>query len=250
MKIGRSNDVPPKLPVGMSPAIWLFHYEEHYPDAMNQDGSQLNPHDPQYQPRFKEGNEQEGFYSTVNSEIDAPELGRGGDFNTGGYNTYVSEVENGANLQQIMYHVNVADGHYHTYRVEWHTQLVPTNLTDDQVQPQGAYYYAIDSVSSPIQGFPVVKKADGKWYAHQGKSAIFYLDGHRVGKSVQKVSPVAARLTVGAWFPDWAGTPDWNDAKIYISDVTVVPYNEEGDVFFEPESFPINGLVPPNDRGC
>lgn len=248
MKIGRPKSNPQSAPVGLCPAIWTFHYEEHYAKSSDSTGSQLNPNDPLYQPRFKEGDATNGYYSTVNSEIDWPELGRNGNFNTALYNTYISEVRAGGNFKTVDYSslgINVLDGKYHKYRMEWSTKLTPTTLTDSQVVPYGAYYYATDSATSPYQGFPVVKKSDGIWYVYQGASATFYVDGIKVGTSTSKVSPVSARLNVGAWFPSWAGTPNWDETKIYISDITIYPKHDEGDVLYQPESYPNDGMVAP-----
>lgn len=245
MKIGNPKSAPTSPPTGMTPAIWFFHYEEHYPSPSDTTGSKINPLDPQFQPRYKEG-ASGSYYSTVNSEIDMPELGINSHYNTGGYTTYISEItDTHKDFNYSNFGINVMDGKYHTYRTVWHTALVPTALTDSQVIPRGAYYYAADSATSSIQGFPVIKKSDGVWYAYEGVSATFFVDGIQVGSITTNVSPVAARLTIGGWFPTWAGVPNWDVANLYISDVTLTSSHDEGDVLYQPESFPLDGLVPP-----
>lgn len=242
MKIGHTSDN--QIPAGLSPFIMLFHYEEHEAGPNNPRGEKLNPFDPIYQPRFKEKNRNGLYFSTVNIEIDAPELGRNGNFEVGSYNTYISTGAEGATIEQIQFPSSILDGKYHTYRLDWHTTLLPTMLRDDQVKPLGAYYYAYDSPTSPIQGFPVIKKADNKWYALVGSSVVYYLDGKKIGTNTKNIPAVAARLAIGGWFPSWAGTPNWSETKIYISEITITPYHEKGDIFYQPESFGMKGLVP------
>jgi hypothetical protein len=140
-------------PSGASVALWTFHYEEHYP-GMN--SSKLNSQDPQYQPRFREG-DQNSWYSTVNSEIDVAEIGYNGSYSQVGFNTWISDEDQGANIQKFDIE-NLADGKYHHYSMTWRTHLVATDLTDSQVKKNSAekYYYASDDANSTIQGFPVV----------------------------------------------------------------------------------------------
>lgn len=243
MKVGGTNDNPSKPPVGLVIAIFPFHYEEHFSGDNNPDGKSMNPLNPQYQPRFKE--KTDGlYYSTVNSEIDAPELGFEGDFSTGLFNTYINTSNSGIHAQKIKLPVNIFDGKYHTYRFDWHTELLKTDLNDSQVVPKGFYYYAYDHPESTIQGFPVIKKSDCQWYVYLGSSVDFYLDGKKIGESNRNVSPVSARLTIGGWFADWAGIPDWDEAKIYVSEINFTPYHDEGDVIYQPETYPVLGLVP------
>jgi hypothetical protein len=246
MKVGRPKNAPNAAPKGLCPAIWTFHYEEHYPSANDPKGVAINPKDPLYQPRFKEGSDADGYYSTVNSEIDAPELGKGGNLNLGLYTTYVSEVvANTQGFDLTKFGINVLDNKYHTYKFVWKTKLQSTALTDKQVILKNGYYYVANNATSPIQGFPAIKKADGIWYVYKGASVTFYVDGKLVGKSTSNVSPVSARLLVGGWFPSWAGTPNWDETKLYISDITITPSNDPGDVFFQPESYPLDGMVSP-----
>lgn len=246
MKVGRPKNKPTAAPSGLCPAIWTFHYEEHYPSANDPQGVAINPKDPIYQPRYKEGSDADGYYSTVNSEIDAPELGKDGNLNLALFTTYESEVEGntqGFNLSK--FGINVLDNQYHTYRFIWKTNLAPTNLTDSQVILKGNYYYAANNPTSDIQGCAVVKQS-GTWYVYKGVSVDFYVDGKFIGRSTDNVSPVSARLIVGGWFPSWAGTPSWDETKIYVSDITIIPANNPGDVLFQPETYPTDGLVPPS----
>lgn len=248
MKIGSPNNAPLTAPAGLSPALFTFHYEEHYPSRSDKAGTKLNLQDVQYQPLIKQGNRTSGYYSTVNSEIDWPEFGKNGDFNTAAYTAWTSEVVSttqDADLSQ--YGINVLDGNYHTYRMVWQTELIPTTLVDSQVRSQGAYFYAFNSSTSPLQGYAVVKNF-GIWYMYAGKSATFYVDGYQVGQITQNVPPVSARLTVLAWLPFWAGPANWDQTKVYISEVSITPSADIGDVLLQPESFPTDGLVPPPPR--
>lgn len=248
MKIGSPNSAPCSAPVGLSPTIFTFHYEEHYAANKDLNGTKLNSQDPQYQPRLKQGNRNTGYYSTVNSEIDCPEFGRNGDFNTPAFVTYTSELLSSTiNVDLSQYAINVLDGNYHSYRTIWKTDLIPTTLQDFQVRSQGAYFYAYDSATSPIQGYPVVKSY-GIWYMYTGKSATLFIDGSEVGQITQTISPISARLTLLSWFPSWAGVPNWDETKVYISEVSIIPCEEPGDVTQEPESYPLDGLVPPPRR--
>lgn len=245
MKIGSPNSAPGSAPVGLAPSIFTFHYEEHYPSSIDKGGTQLNPSDPQYQPRLKEGSKKTGYYSTVNSEIDCPEIGRNGDFTNAEYTCWTSELLSSSIVANLpSYGINILDGNYHTYTMVWTTQLLPTGLQDRQVKAQGSYFYAYDSPTSSIQGYPVVK-IDGVWNRYAGKQASFFIDGIQVGSIMQNVSPVSARFTILSWFPSWAGIPNWDETKIYISEVSITPNPQPGDVLNEPESFPNYGLVPP-----
>lgn len=249
MKIGKTNDTPPKPPVGIVPTIHFFHYEEHPAGKDNPDGSLMNPLNPLYQPRYRESLEEEGYYSAVNAEIDAPEIKFNDNGIIGSYNTYLSTVQSSINIQKVDL-PDILDGKYHTFRTEWHTKLVPTDLKDDQVSPRGFYYYAANSPDSLLQGWPVVKKADCKWYVYQGASVTYYLDGKKIAESTEKVPFISCRVNIGGWFADWAGIPDWDEVKMYVSNIKITPFNDEGDVLNQPESFPVDGLVPLNSKKC
>jgi hypothetical protein len=229
-------------PSGMCTSIWAFHYEEHFGAHEDTTGLELNPNDPQYQPRFKEGNSDDGFYSTINSEIDTPELGHQGDYTVGWYNTYVSEVDAGA-LYSKFDMPNILDGEYHKYTFKWETELVETDLTDSDFLPSSNYnYFYVAKADSPYQGEPAVKKEDGKWYVHLGKCVSFFVDDQQVGVNAKQVSPVSARILIGVWFPDWSEGAAWSESTLKVSSVSFKPANSDGDVYYQPESFPNDGL--------
>jgi hypothetical protein len=242
-------------PCGMCIGAWLFHYEEHRGAQGDATGLELNDSDPLYQPRFRNSAGSGAFYSSVNSEIDAPEMGhsRNGDFFTrGAFNTFVTanDQEKGATFQSLPLLADgssVADRQYHRYRWEWRTGLEEiTGLADDKFAAFGNYYYVHD-LSSPFQGMAAVKK-DSKWYACTGRDVTFYVDGRKIGSSAENVSAVSARLVVGVWFPFWAGPADWEEARVSVAEVSVKPWNMEGDVLNQPETWPGKGLKPPPER--
>lgn len=229
-------------PSGMCTSIWAFHYEEHFAAKTDKSGTQLNPDDPQYQPRFKEGNSEDGYYSTVNSEIDTPELGHGGDYTVGWYNTYVSEVDAGAEYSKFNM-PNILDGEYHKYTFKWETELVETDLTDSDVLPGSNYnYFYVANAASPHQGEPVTKKNDGKWYVHAGKCVTFLIDDKEVGANNKDISPVSARILIGVWFPNWSNPAPWEESTLKVSSVSFIPSNSDGDIYYQFESFPSDGL--------
>jgi len=87
---------------GLAPSIWTFHYEEHSPQV---EGSidaakKVNPNDPNYRPGSLESSGTD-FYSTVNSELDIPELGHDGSYNSGFYNIYRSEIGPDSNSMHL-----------------------------------------------------------------------------------------------------------------------------------------------------
>jgi hypothetical protein len=246
IKVGRPLNKQNAVPSGLCFSMWTFHYEDHQPAASDPTGSKINPNDPLYQPRFKikDG----GYYSCVVSEIDSPEFGQDGQWHWANYDNYLSEPDNAGSYKEIEFSnfgIDIMDGKYHTYRTEWHTTLVPTKLKDSQVIAKGDRFYAADSPTSNIQGFAVTKKSDGIWYVYQGATLDYFVDGKKVGRSTKRISPVSARIIIGGWLPNWCGTPNWDTTKIYISSVKVTPYNDEGDIYFQPETWPMDGLVAP-----
>lgn len=262
MKIEKDpNDHSDPTKLAMCTSIWAFHYEEHHGKKKDSSGKLLNPDNPIYQPRFKEGNSDDGWYSTVNSEIDTPELGHtekgdnAGDYTKGWYNTYTSEVDQAA-LYNKFDIPNILDGQYHTYKFVWETELVPTDLSDTDFAYASNYNYSyVVKEDSPYQGQAAIKKDDQKWYVYQGKAVTFYIDDQKIGENNDHISPVSARIIIGVWFPTWcrlntddeeAGKTDpgvpWAEAKLKVSSVSFKPANSEGDVYYQHESFPDDGL--------
>eukprot|EP00919_Chromeraceae_sp_WS-2016_P003686 GHVR01008966.1.p1 GENE.GHVR01008966.1~~GHVR01008966.1.p1 ORF type:complete len:340 (-),score=81.66 GHVR01008966.1:235-1254(-) len=225
---------------GMCTAFWSFHYEEHYCSPGKGKGNEINKDNPLYQPRHKLGSDDDGYYSTVNSEIDSPELGKNGDYSVGLFNTYTSETS--CSVQPIKLPVDVSDEKYHRYSFEWATHLLPTTLTEsDVVKHQGHFY--VSTLQSMYQGQACVF-TNNTWCVYAGKKVKFYFDGKLIGESSESVPCVSARMVVGVWFPGWAGKAMWKEKVVKLSQVKFLPLNGEGDVYFQPESFKDVGIVP------
>ncbi len=78
---------------GHAPSIWTFHYEEHNPFINDATHSfLLNPDDHLYRPLARQV-ASDWWYSTLNSEMDMPEMGAMGKFDLLQFNHYRSEVE-------------------------------------------------------------------------------------------------------------------------------------------------------------
>ena len=106
-------------PIGMVPAIWTYAYRDVEPDASAPDD--FSRSSPLFNP--KTGTE----YS---SEIDMPEFGKGQDFTSAMYTTYL----NSNTETRTFSSGDAADGKYHTYTSIWHTHLVALDgVTDSQV---------------------------------------------------------------------------------------------------------------------
>eukprot|EP00762_Andalucia_godoyi_P007315 ANDGO_01514.mRNA.1 hypothetical protein len=230
------SQVVPGAPRGMLFSVWTFHYEEHRagsnPAILNQSDLQYSPAD------LTTGTN----YSTVNSEIDAPEIGAQGSWTKGLFNCYVSERR--ADYKTANLPSNLLDGRFHRLSFKWETELAALDgLKDSQVKSVNGYArLAVDNLFTAYQGMALIKKADGRWYAMKGKSVTFYLDNVLISKSTF-CSAVAARLVIGTWFPDWAGTAPWEWARVWCSRVEYIPAKNEGDVWFQKETYPTDGIV-------
>jgi hypothetical protein len=251
MKIGLANNG--ELPVGMVPAIWAFGYEEHYHDRNNLDGTQLSLNDPLYQPHLKQGNQEDGFYSAVNAEIDFPEIGVEGDFSYGQYCSYYDNDEGQSHAQRIPFPINtdhVVDGQYHRYKIVWTTKLTPLHTQDlHTVEYQGNRYITDDPIYPQHQGkLAIQKEEDREWYLPEGEEVVYYFDEMEIGRA--PVTALAGRLVVGVWFPDWGNNPcnleasQWETAKVYISRVEARPSFQEGDVYSRTGLYMEDGIVP------
>ena len=242
MKIGNGN-----LPLrgGMCVSAWMFHYEEH---VAGDDPSLPNPDDPLYQPTYRR-NGGDFWYSVVNSEIDAPELGHAnrGDYVQGWYNAYLSDLDAAASYNQFTLDRgnDVRDGQYHTYSFEWRTRLVDVpDITDQDVIAKNGYYY-IAKPGHTYQGMASIKQ-DGNYRVCAGKEVVCLFDGTEIGRIAETtVSAVAARLIVGIWFPSWSGAAPWDETDVYVSRIAITPFGDPGDVFNQAETYPEDGIVDP-----
>lgn len=239
-------DVVMKIPPGvkgMAPSIWTFHYEEHEADQTNSDA--VNLKDLLYRWRAKV-NSEGWFYSTVNSEVDWPELGHNGDFNKGLYTTYVSEREYVTRKLNMPELKPLDDGKYHRYTLEWRTEL---RLSDCAIalphESFGNQLYCAQAAHIH-QGFPLKKREDGKFEVYAGKSLVYYVDGVEVGRETAATAPISAvnaHLCVAAWFPVWAGPAAFQRAEIRVAEISIKPLNDAGDICWQPETYGLDGLV-------
>jgi hypothetical protein len=221
-------------PSGSVFCVWTFAWQKHDAASGDTTGDRLNPADLQYQPSKKQGTPG-GHYSTVNSEIDAPEFGSQGSFTNAKFNTWQTETV--SDVKSLKVPVNVMDGRYHRFSFVWETEaiLLP-NLKDSQVTLQnGNYRINVLGVYPEYQGAAIAKGTDGKYYAKVGKKVSFFVDGNLVRES-SICSPVAARLVIGCWFPTWAGPAAWDFCKFTVARVSVSPSNSPGDVYNERET--------------
>eukprot|EP00762_Andalucia_godoyi_P002947 ANDGO_04122.mRNA.1 hypothetical protein len=225
-------------PSGVLFSMWTFGYEEHFADQANP--GTLNQRDLQYQPKVRQGSTG-AFYSTVNTEIDCPEMGKAGSFTEGLFNCYMTEVT--GNIQTFRYPNNIMDGRYHRYAFTWETELVPLEgLQDSQVKKFNGHFRISDPSAFPnYQGYAITTQ-DGKWFCNQGKRVVFYVDGQKVGES-GVCSAVASRLIIGLWFPSWAGVAAWEFCRFNVARVAYKPYHNAGDVWDQAESYPYSGSV-------
>ena len=177
---------PPKL--GVCSAIWTFHYQEIYPD------------DPRYDKYVAEGltpmgDEENGYYLTVNHEIDIeiPTSLKGQtsysdiSYQNARLNTWITEVNYTDDFRDMG--LNQSDGKFHTYRFDWHTG-------DDKIEPR------VD----------------------------FYIDDSLLYTCKTHIPFIKGKLTIGTWFPQWAGgKADFDQIFLEVDWVKFTPFNEKND---------------------
>ncbi len=297
MRLGWADGIAGKKAVGYCPAAWTFHYEIHSASSTTTAGVP-NPADLRYQSNFSIASEVAGAprVSTVNHEIDFPELGRTPAAATvtypavpaqgtgGGYVSWITalEAENraftslqlaykvGANAQNLAITKNAVNGvidcyddEYHTYTMRWETELVEVASVVDSdltAATDGSGYFYLSNVAKAqlqvkaskdttpgtyVWGFPWTKKPNGVWAVYLGRSIKYYLDGYFLREATKLVPSISGRLIIGGWFPRFATTtvPNWSTAKMYIASVKIKPYFMEGDVFYQSEDFPMDGIA-------
>ncbi|MCP5537204.1 MAG: glycoside hydrolase family 16 protein [Akkermansiaceae bacterium] len=223
MKIGSTDISPngpkdPKRPIGMVPAIWTYSYKwvgagKGSPKSFNRAKPMFNPH----------------MRNEYWSEIDMPEFGKNQDLGTGLYNVFLN-----ANHQSRTYPVkHVLDGKYHTFTSIWRTHLVPIKgVTDKQVVKSDGFWWIQDK-SIPFasyRGNPLKRLGKDHYAVYAGKEVDHYIDGKYVGNNPTHVPAMAAQLSIGAWFPDWAGAAPWAESKVSVASVKVWQYGDPGDV--------------------
>lgn len=183
-------EVRMKLPekLGVCSAIWTFHYEEYYDN------------DPKFdqllrQGYVKQGSPNDGYYVTVNHEIDIeiPSAPKGGDdikdcsYEYAKLNTWIGEHNYLDNFHHMGF--NQSDGKFHVYRFDWHTG---GNGEEPRVD--------------------------------------FYVDDRYLYTSKEFIPFIKGRLWIGTWFPEWAGgAADFERLFLEVDWVKVTPFNEPND---------------------
>lgn len=235
----------PGAPAGAVFAMWTFHYEEHYSSSSG--GSPAEGLlDLQFQQACAQGSESTGLYSTVNSEIDCPEIGKNGDYSSALFNSYVTETK--SDLASIsLADVNLLDGAYHRFGFRWETQCVPLRgVSDADVECFNGHHrlrlVPRDPCLAPFYGLALRRGEQGGWFACCGRRVQFSVDGRLVRES-RSCSAVAARLILGIWFPQWAGPCAFEFCKVSVARVCIRPLMCDGDVFGQRETY-LPPLVP------
>jgi len=164
----------------------------------------------------------------LTSEIDFPELGKGGDFAHGLYNCYLQTRDDCK-----VYEVNIADGQYHTFVTEWRTKLEPIDgISDAHVKEYGGFWWITDK-AVPLAKHdlnPLKKLGENKYAIYRGATAEHWIDGKKVGENVKFVPAMAAQLNIGVWLPNWAGKAEWKTARVSFASVKIWQYDDPGDV--------------------
>lgn len=221
MKIG----TPEKpRPAGMVPAIWTYGFRSVKVDPLNSEKYLFGR--PFYHPKLQKWGKGQSFYW---SEIDFPEYGKDGKYDTPMYNTFL----NSKHIPQTFDAHGAADGSWHTYTTDWRTHLVaiPEVKDADVVEKDG--YYWIRNADIPFDkywGNPLRKQGDNKYSVCSGKVVRHWIDGQFIGENTQFVPAMTGQLNLGVWLPKWAGVADWKTATVQFGDIKVWQFNDPGDV--------------------
>ena len=229
MKIGarkQATDGPadPARPKGAVPAIWTYAYR--FVTVPKERMDEFVPAVPLYNPHLK------AYGTGANehwSELDFPELGKGGYFMQGLYNAF---SQNRADTQAFDVGL-VADGGYHTFTTEWRTKLVPLpDITDAQVvAAEGCWWIRDQAVPfETYLGNPLKRLGKDQYAVHTGDRADHWIDGKKVAENIRFVPAMAAQLTMGVWLPGWAGEAPWKRTTVSFASVKVWQFDDEGDV--------------------
>lgn len=231
-------------PVGVCAAFWTFHYAENY--ASHAGAHVANPKELMYhpEPEWRDGNDEDGYYSVDNHEIDIEVPGTGGPYNPHAasaadsslrpdyeharLNTFIGEKD-GTYTGDFMRLPSVQnDGKWHTWRVDWHArmgELVP----ECQVSFDPKTRHPVNTTTHN----PVCRTADG-WRETVGDQVHFIIDGQPVHTIATHVPSRPMNLNLGLWFPLWAMEEgkgaDFDTAKMVIDEVKVTPLDRPGNL--------------------
>ena len=220
-KIG-SKDAP--RPKGMVPALWTYGFRIVKVDAALSDDFQAT--EPLYHPYLQKWLKGNCFYW---SEIDFPEYGKAGEYQTPMYNTFL-----GSQKDSLTFDVgDASDGNYHTYTTDWRTHLVPLKGIKDSDVRESEGFYWVATKEVPFEstfGNPLKRLGKDDYAVYAGKTATHWIDGRFIGQNTKFVPCMSAQLNLGVWLPKWAGEADWKVSSIQIASVKVWQYGDPGDV--------------------
>lgn len=221
MKIGTPEQ---PRPAGCVPAIWTYGYRAVRVDENLADGFIATQ--PLYHPYLQEWGPGNCFYW---SEIDFPEFGKQGGFERPMFNTFLNKQHD-----SLTYQVHgAADGQWHTWTTDWHTELVPIDgVTDPQVTAAEGFHW-VNTKDVPYDrywGNPLKKLGPDRYAVCAGKVARHWVDGKLVGENTKFVPSMGAQLNLGVWLPDWAGPAKWEEVRIRFGRIRVWQFNDPGDV--------------------
>ncbi len=211
-------------PKGMVPALWTYAYR--FVTVPKERADEFVPGVPLYNPHLKVYGRGANEYW---SELDFPELGKGGVFDRGLYNAF---VQNRADTQTFDLG-QVADGDYHIFTTDWRTKLVPIkNIKDSQVVVAEGFWWIRDKAVpfAEYLGNPLKRLGKDRYAVYAGDRADHWIDGRKVGENARFVPAMAAQLTMGVWLPGWAGPADWATATASFASIKVWQYDDPGDV--------------------
>ncbi|MDF1754645.1 MAG: glycoside hydrolase family 16 protein [Verrucomicrobiales bacterium] len=221
MRIGSPSN---PTPAGTVPAIWTYGYRVVKVDPSISDN--FTKSSPLYHPYLQQWGKGIAFYW---SEIDFPEFGKNGSFTTPMFNTFLNKQHDSRTFDIH----GSADGQWHTYTTDWHTELIPLpNVTDAQVTEAEGFFWVQDK-SIPYESYwgnPLKRNGKDDYSVYSGKVAKHWVDGKFVGENTKFVPSMTGQLNLGIWLPKWAGPAPWKEAKVHFADVTIWQFNEPGDV--------------------
>lgn len=221
MQIGTPESPTPS---GCVAAIWTYGYRMvKVEEALCDNFTKTQP---LYHPYLQEWGKGSAFYW---SELDFPEYGKAGQFKTPMYNTFLNKQHDSRTCDVH----GAADGRWHTYTTDWHTELVPIEgVTDAQVaEAQGFFWVQDKAIPYKLHwGNPLKRLGKDRYAVCSGKIARHWMDGKFVGENTKFVPSMTGQLNLGVWLPDWAGPAPWKAAPIRFGRIQVWQFDDPGDV--------------------
>ena len=212
----------PTRPSGCVPAVWTYAYRLVKARGTPESFDRGNP---LYNPQMRKWGDASEYWS----ELDFPEFGAKGDFSKGLYNTFLQNKHQ----SRVFETQPMADGRWHTLVTEWRTGLVPLpGIKDSQVVAAEGFHWVADTAVpfNSYLGNPLRRLGPNHYAVCAGLKAVHYLDGRKVGENPTFVPSMAAQLTLGVWFPEWAGPADWATTEVRFGRIQIWQFDDPGDV--------------------